>query len=318
MSTESDCIDVAVGLIINPEQEVLLAQRHDHAHQGGLWEFPGGKRDPNESIEDALRRELEEEIGISVRNASPLIQIQHDYSDRAVKLHVFNIDSYDGIAHGSEGQAVRWQSLASLKSIAMPAANAAIVQAILLPDMHLITPEPENFEDFLKTLQRCLQSGIRLIQYRDKLADDAVYKQRLMAILKLTRAANAQVMVNHSLSMFQQMKVDGLHLTAEQLTSLDSRPVSDESLLSASCHNLEEIRCANKIGTDFIMLSPVLPTLSHPGARTLGWQNAQELIWHAQMPVYVLGGMNPDDIPQARRVGAQGIAGIRSVWTACQ
>lgn len=318
MDTRSDCIDVAVGVIINPENEVLLTQRPDHVHQGGLWEFPGGKCKADESIMETLVRELKEEVGIDVVRADPLIQIQHNYPDCVVNLQVYKIVAYEGIAHSQEGQTMRWVSMTTLKNIAMPAANAAIVQAVLLPDIYLITPDPEDFDIYLQTLQSCLQSGIRMIQYRDKSASDSLYQQRLNAILQLSRPARARVLVNHSLAMFERSDADGLHLTAGQLLELDSRPVGNEYLLSASCHNLEEIQHANKIGADLILLSPVLPTLSHPGATALGWEKAQQLIKQAHMPVYALGGLQPGDIQQARMHGAQGVAGIRSIWRSCQ
>ncbi|CAG0995784.1 partial ADP-ribose pyrophosphatase, partial [Gammaproteobacteria bacterium] len=77
-------LHVAVGVIRNGSGEVLVARRHERLHQGGLWEFPGGKVEPGETVEDALRRELREELSIGVESARPLIKIAHDYGDKRV------------------------------------------------------------------------------------------------------------------------------------------------------------------------------------------------------------------------------------------
>jgi 8-oxo-dGTP diphosphatase len=105
--------------------------------------------------------------------------------------------------------------------------------------------------------------------------------------------------------------VDGIHLTARHLLALDKRP---EGLLwlAASCHNLEEIQHAQKIGVDFVVLAPVLATATHPGVDGLGWQKFAELVTHCNVPVYALGGMSLNSLDRARQAGAQGISAIRA------
>ena len=85
-------------------------------------------------------------------------------------------------------------------------------------------------------------------------------------------------------------------------------------LLAASCHDAEELVMAAELGVDFVTLSPVNPTASHPDALPLGWERARELIDSVSMPVYLLGGMSAEELPQAFEVGAQGVAGIRGLW----
>ena len=77
-------VHVAVAIVVNSKQEVLLALRHAHQHQGNLWEFPGGKVELNEPIHDALVREIQEELGLLITSAEPFIEILHDYSDKSV------------------------------------------------------------------------------------------------------------------------------------------------------------------------------------------------------------------------------------------
>jgi 8-oxo-dGTP diphosphatase len=119
-------IHVAVGLVLDNDR-VFVAQRDQNAHQGGLWEFPGGKVDAGETVEAALSRELNEELGIFVEYAEPVMQIKHDYKDKVVLLDVWQIIRYQGEPSGCEGQPVKWLTVNALKAEQFPAANRAIV-----------------------------------------------------------------------------------------------------------------------------------------------------------------------------------------------
>lgn len=119
-------IHVAVGLVLDNDR-VFVAQRDQNAHQGGLWEFPGGKVDPGETVEAALSRELNEELGIFVDYAEPVMQIKHDYTDKIVLLDVWQIARYRGEPSGCEGQPVKWLAINELLAEQFPAANQAIV-----------------------------------------------------------------------------------------------------------------------------------------------------------------------------------------------
>ena len=122
---------VVVGVLVNGQREVLVAKRGRHLHQGGLWEFPGGKVEENEMPREALVRELREEVGVSVIDAEPFLQIHHDYGDKQVFLDVWLATRFSGDAHGREGQPVRWVDLDKLKSYSFPQANAAIIKKLL-------------------------------------------------------------------------------------------------------------------------------------------------------------------------------------------
>ncbi len=119
-------IHVAVGLVLDDDR-VFVAQRDKNAHQGGLWEFPGGKVDAGETVEAALSRELNEELGIFVDYAEPVMQIKHDYTDKIVLLDVWQITRYRGEPSGCEGQPVKWLAINQLLAEQFPAANQAIV-----------------------------------------------------------------------------------------------------------------------------------------------------------------------------------------------
>ena len=128
---ESSKLRVAVAVISDDADKILLTRRHAHAHQGGLWEFPGGKFEDGEGIGQALQRELLEEIGIRVRAHEPLIVIEHDYGDKHVILDVHRVTAFDGEPEAREGQGMRWVRLTDLRSYAFPAANVPIVERLL-------------------------------------------------------------------------------------------------------------------------------------------------------------------------------------------
>lgn len=123
-------IHVAVAVIVNDLQQVLITRRHQHQHQGNLWEFPGGKCEPGEQVLDALKREILEEVGLSVISAEPLLKVPFDYGDRQVLLDVWRVSEYLGQAQAREGQAMQWCALNMLDDYDFPAANLAIIETV--------------------------------------------------------------------------------------------------------------------------------------------------------------------------------------------
>jgi 8-oxo-dGTP diphosphatase len=307
-------VHVAAAVVVNNHDEVLIAKRAVDAHQGGLWEFPGGKVEEGESVEQAVARELLEETGIRVEQARPLIRVYHDYGDKAVLLDVWRVEDFSGEVHGREGQPVKWVRPEQLADYAFPEANLPIIRAACLPDRYLITPEPEQSEVFLQQLDDALTRGIKLVQFRAKKLDDAAWQTLAHEVIERCHQASARCVLNSSLERFAMCQADGLHLDSRQLYAYDTRPVDKSVLLSASCHNETDIRHAESLGADFIVLSPVQATASHPDAEPLGWESFHELSDMAAMPVYALGGMRPEDLDTSFAYGAQGIAAIRALW----
>jgi 8-oxo-dGTP diphosphatase len=125
-------IEVVAAAIFSPcGTELFIARRLKNAHQGGLWEFPGGKRESNETSEQALYRELNEEIGIAITSFKPLIKLTHDYGDKFIELDVYTVNSFDGKAHGAEGQQTQWIKLTEINNFSFPEANKAIIEKLL-------------------------------------------------------------------------------------------------------------------------------------------------------------------------------------------
>lgn len=125
--TAGRVVHVVVAVVPNPQGEILLALRPKETHQGGFWEFPGGKLEPGETPVQGLARELREELAIDPLTSEPLTQISHDYGDRAVLLDVYRIEAYRGEPRGNEGQRICWVAPRDLRNYEFPAANREII-----------------------------------------------------------------------------------------------------------------------------------------------------------------------------------------------
>ena len=124
-------LTVAVGILTDNGGRVLVTRRKTGTHQGGLWEFPGGKVEPSETIDEALSRELQEELGVSIEAAEPYMVIDHDYGDKQVKLDVYRVTRWQGEARGLEGQPLAWKLPIELVGWPFPAANTPILERLL-------------------------------------------------------------------------------------------------------------------------------------------------------------------------------------------
>tara|TARA_R110001606_G_scaffold217875_2_gene365729 strand:- start:474 stop:860 length:387 start_codon:yes stop_codon:yes gene_type:complete len=123
-------VRVAVGVVLR-DDAVFIALRNTSQHQGGLWEFPGGKCEPSESAQEALARELKEECGVAVIESSFFKKIAHDYGDKQVELHFYKVTAFDGEPEGNEGQQVRWVAINELSAYQFPEANQQIVSELM-------------------------------------------------------------------------------------------------------------------------------------------------------------------------------------------
>lgn len=305
---DSNALQVAVGVIKNAHGQLLIAQRQAHVHQGGLWEFSGGKIEAGETAEHALTRELKEELAIEVISTTPLITIKHQYPDLMVQLRVFSVDAFLGEPRGCEGQALQWVNSHDLKHYAFPAANQAIITAASLPCCYAILDdsEPSLLESHLQIL---LAQGIQLIQARLKNLSVEASRVFIEHAYARCQQYGALLLINSTVQC--EVLADGVHLTSRDLMALTARPVGIK-WLAASCHNLEELQHAEKIGVDFVVIAPVLATKTHPETLPLGWQVFSDLVSQCNVPVYALGGQTKTSLTIAQHAGGQGIAAIRA------
>ncbi|MFG3448609.1 MULTISPECIES: Nudix family hydrolase [unclassified Stenotrophomonas] len=315
MPSPTRSIHVVAGVITDARGRILLNRRTENRDMAGLWEFPGGKREAGESSEQALVRELREELGIEAEVGDWIMDVPQLYPDKHLRLEVRHIRSWKGSPRGREGQAITWVAPDKLSRYSMPPADLPVVAALRHPDRYLITPEPDADEDaahrdWYARLARALEAGVRRVQLRTPtspariaLAEQAVARHR----------SGVQWLLNRDIELARRLGV-GVHLGGEQLLQLEARPLPADQLVAASCHDLAQLQAAQRLGCDFAVLGPVQATDSHPGSTPMGWDAFETLRAQVSLPLYALGGLHPDDITQARRHGAQGIAAIRALW----
>jgi 8-oxo-dGTP diphosphatase len=320
-----DVLHVAVGVIRNNKNQVLLSRRPANVHQANLWEFPGGKLESDETVRQALSRELNEELALIVKTAKPLIKIYHDYEEHSVLLDVWQIDSWDMGSvdcderqgqQGQEGQKVEWVDISSLGDRDFPEANKAIIKALQLSDFYLICPEPEaDSKNYIKKFKACISAGVRLFQLR--FSDDSHYDRHealITELLELCESSHSRLLINSLPDYAEKIASHGVHLSSGRLLRCCERPLDKKFLVSASCHNSTELEHACKIDVDFAVLSPVNKTSSHESVKPLGWDKFKNLIEPVNIPVYALGGIRADDMKKFREFGAQGVSVLSGIW----
>jgi len=316
-------IEVSAAVLQRPDGSFLLAQRPPGKIWAGYWEFPGGKIEPGETLYHALVRELREELGIEVETAYPWLTRVFTYPHATVRLNFFRVTEWRGELHPHEGQEFAWQPSAlrylraneknpATVSPMLPA-NAPILRALELPSLYAISNAAElGVGEFLRRLEHALQNGLRLVQLREKHLSRDALRELALHMMALTHEHGARLLLNGDVELAQEIGADGVQLTSMQLAELKERPAV--GWCAASCHSMEVLRRAEALGCDFALLSPVLPTLSHPGAPHLGWEGFAAIAAGSSIPVYALGGLAHGDMQTAWRHGAHGISLLRQAW----
>jgi len=272
-----------------------------------LWEFPGGKFERAENGEQALNRELFEELNIKPVGSSPLIKINFNYPECHVHLHVREVYDFVGDLIGREGQECKWVAVRELDGYEFPAANKAIVSAIKLGRHYAIIGGNDS-QQLMHNLESALEQGVNLIQLRVKELNESGAEEILRAVRGRCHKLGVEYLLNSQVPVQRELG-EGVHLTSFDLMNLSQRP-EGPGLVAASCHNLQELHKAEQLALDFAVLSPVMETVSHPGAKVLGWQQFAEWVAEVNIPVFALGGMAIDGYKKAISCGAQGMAGI--------
>ena len=313
MYTVSAPVDVAVAVLIRSDGAALLAQRPETKVYAGYWEFPGGKIEPNEPVHDALRREIREELGIEIERAYPWITRVFVYPHAKVRLHFYRVYAWRGEPRAVEHQAIAWQRPDAIELDPLLPANGPVIRSLMLPSEYAITRAGEiGLEPFLSRLEARLRGGLKLVQVREKTLTHRELEEFARRALALARAHGAKILVNADAALASEIGADGVHLTAEQLRGALTRP--DLPWCGASCHSSEELRRAEALGVDLVVLGTVHATPSHPDAVPLGWEGFREIAKDAAVPVYALGGIVPSDLERALSCGAHGIAMVRGSW----
>jgi 8-oxo-dGTP diphosphatase len=235
------------------------------------------------------------------------------YPHATVRLNFFRVTAWNGEPHPHEGQEFSWQRAPDISVAPVLPANAPILRALELPALYAISNVQElGAEEFMLRLEAALRNGLRLVQLREKHLSRDELRGLALYVVALAHAHGAKVLLNGDVSLAQEVGADGVQFTGTQLAKLNERP--EVEWCAASCHNAEELRRAEELACDFAVLSPVLPTQSHPGAPHLGWEKFAAIAAGASIPVYALGGLSTSDMETAWRHGAHGVALLRQAW----
>jgi len=307
-------VHVVAAVLRDRRGRILLARRTAGRDLAGAWEFPGGKVEPGETAEAALAREIEEELGIRIGASTPLIRVPQAYPHKTIVLDVRVVAAYEGTPRGRERQALAWTPPEKLATYPMPPADRPVVAALTQPERLLVTPGPgADDAAFLAALQAALAAGVRRVQLRARDLDEARRARLAAQVHAACIAAGAELQVNGDVALADRLGC-GLHLPSAQLRATAARPLPAGRLVSAACHDRDDLRLAQDLGLDFALLGPVAATPTHPEATPLGWAGFAALRESVSLPIYAIGGLGPGDIEIARQHGAQGIAAIRSLW----
>ena len=308
-------VEVAAAILLRESKcgtEFLLAQRPQGKVYAGYWEFPGGKVEPGETMRQALVREIQEELGVTIDRAWPWLSCQFTYPHATVRLKFFHVTSWHGEIAPIEHSGFVWIKIGDAAPVSpvLPA-NGPILRALELPSIYALTNAAENgIEAEWATLEIALAGGLRLIQIRDKALPPGERLRFARGVMARAHDyADARVLISDDEQLAHTVGANGMHLSAGRLKQIARRPSFE--WVAASCHSAEELSRAVSLGIDFALLSPVLPTLTHPEAKGMGWDEFGRLTEQSPIPVFALGGMKPEMLDVAREKGAHGIALMR-------
>lgn len=297
-------IHVAIA-ILNQQGKTLIAWRDEHLHQGGQYEFAGGKVEHGETPMQACRREVLEEVGIDIEHWRYFDEIIHQYDDRMVHLHVFQAHVPIHLNHQIEP---RWQWVYrdELANFQFPSANQSIIQRLMWQPYLKISAKFADIYQLNTQTQfywRCLEQ----LSISQAVAQLNIAIQQNPQIL--AQCIINQAIYQHCSSDVQKM-IKAIHLTEQQL--LAKKQLDDGKSYIASCHSFESLKWAEQIGCDAVLCSPVQKTATHPDVEPLGWETFQQWANNSLSMIFALGGVQPNDLSRVRECGGFGVAGIRA------
>lgn len=297
-------------------REYLLAQRPPGKAYAGYWEFPGGKVETGESFAQALVRELQEELGMTVTAMTPWITRHFVYPHARVEIRFFRVAAWTGDLHPHEHTGMTWletRGMAGGKDLEqMPVspvlpANTPILRALALPPVYAVTNAGAVGVD--AELARVARARPMLVQVREKTLSDSDRRDFARKVIDIVHGYGGYVLLNGCADDVLAVGADGVQLTSAALMACEQRP--DLPLVFASCHTPAELLKASSLGLDAVVLGSINSTPTHPDQAPLGWENFARMIEGCALPVYAIGGMTVADVAEAQARGAQGVAMLR-------
>lgn len=276
-------VDVAVGLLQRADGRVLLAQRPRGKVSAGYWELPGGKLERGESVEHALARELQEEVGVVPVDVSPWLTYEHAYPDKVVRLHVYRVRAWRGTPHGREGQPVTWEDPSAPTVGPLLPANAKVLNAVALPSVcAIVRADGGQAGAFLDRLAGLFESGVRLVILRVGALAPGQRLQFFRRAVMLGQRDGARILLHSDESLARKAGAHGMHLCL-------SRVSVRTPLLPfvVSCHDAAELADAARLGADFALFSPRRVDAASTDQPHPAWLELAQRAHGYALPVYV-------------------------------
>lgn len=294
-------VNVAIALLFH-QTKVLVGWRTAEQHQGNKHEFPGGKVEDGETPEQACRREVFEEVGVDIQNWHIFDVICHEYDDIIVNLHLFHVEvDIEKLENIQSPWA--WYTRDQLTALNFPKANKAIIAR--LSWQHLI-----KISAHIQDIEQLNLNSLMYWRVDELLVEDLQY------LMQLEPTKLARVIMNVDLwqKLPEQIKdqIFTVHFKQSQVMQAQQHDLNIGVRCIAACHDLPSLKKAQQLGFEALLLSPVLPTQTHPESHALGWENFALWAKECVVPVFALGGVKPEDLVFAQQHFAYGVAGIRA------
>ncbi|MGQ0744853.1 MAG: Nudix family hydrolase [Acidimicrobiales bacterium] len=302
-------VDVAIGVLRAPDGRVLLAERKAGKDAAGFWELPGGQVEPGESAAQAAARELLEEVGVRTIELSPWRVYEHDFPSKRVRLHWFHVRRWSGEPTGREGQRLAWTDPAHPTVGPLLPSNQLALSTLALPDLVAVArlnSAPGAADALLGRIPSLAAGGLRLLIVQAPQLAPAQRVQLTRRLREPRRGTEMRLILSGTALEARQAGACGLHSSSAALAGLRERPPT--RLWAVSAHSARDLDRAAALGADVALVSPVLPSASHPNDQPLGWNGLRSLASGSSVPVYAQGGLRPGDVTYARGAGALGVA----------
>lgn len=307
-------IDVSIGIIFNKTGKVLLSLRNKST-LSDYWEFPGGKRERNEDLEDTLKRELYEEINIKILNYFLLHTKYVEVDNIYYKLNFFRVIDYKGEPYANENQELLWLEPEKLNSVNLLKTNYEIAKIIKEPFIIGIScAELLGTKNFLNVLKKKLRTrAFDILQIRDKTLSKKKKENLLIHLINLSKKYNIPIVINDDIELAEKYSVKLIHLSHEKSKTYIKNKLFE--VFSISHHQGQNIEFIEKLRPKYIQLGPVFKTKTHPGLNNIGIDNCKDIIHQNKEFKYIaVGGVNLKNISQIIESGFSCVASRTKIW----